>query len=103
MDFLLEKFLLYLKKERNYSSHTIMAYSTDLNQFCEFVSEQHNNISINDINKTFLRSYLAHLKKTLGDRVAFMGGIDASNVLNFGTPRDVEEEVGQGLSRPGHL
>ncbi len=36
---------------------------------------------------------LAHLKKTLGDRIAFMGGIDASNVLNFGTPKDVEEEV----------
>ncbi len=36
---------------------------------------------------------LAHLKETLGDRVSFMGGIDASNVLNFGTPKDVDEEV----------
>ncbi len=36
---------------------------------------------------------LAHLKKTLGDRLAFMGGVDASNLLNFGTPKDVEEEV----------
>lgn len=36
---------------------------------------------------------LAHLKETLGNRVAFMGGIDASNILNFGTPKDVEEEV----------
>lgn len=36
---------------------------------------------------------LVHLKETLGDRVSFMGGIDASNVLNFGTPKDVDEEV----------
>jgi len=36
---------------------------------------------------------LAHLKETLGDRVSFMGGIDASNVLNFGTTKDVDEEV----------
>ncbi|MHA1915862.1 MAG: uroporphyrinogen decarboxylase family protein [Promethearchaeota archaeon] len=36
---------------------------------------------------------LAHLKETLGDKVAFIGGIDGSNILNFGTPKDVEEEV----------
>ena len=36
---------------------------------------------------------LAHLKETLGDRVAFLGGIDGSNILNFGTPKDVKEEV----------
>lgn len=36
---------------------------------------------------------LALLKETLGDQVAFLGGIDASNILNFGTPNDVEEEV----------
>ncbi len=45
---------------------------------------------------------LAHLKKTLGDRVAFMGGIDASNVLNFGTPRDVEEEVRRCFKAAAH-
>jgi hypothetical protein len=36
---------------------------------------------------------LAHLKDTLGDKVAFLGGIDCSNILNFGTPKDVEKEV----------
>ena len=36
---------------------------------------------------------LAHLKETMGDRVAFLGGIDGSNILNFGTPKDVEDEV----------
>ena len=36
---------------------------------------------------------LANLKDTLGDRIAFLGGIDCSNILNFGTPKDVYEEV----------
>ena len=36
---------------------------------------------------------LVHLKDTLGDKIAFLGGIDGSNILNFGSPRDVDEEV----------
>lgn len=36
---------------------------------------------------------LAFLKETLGDRLSFMGGMDASRVLNFGTAREIEDEV----------
>jgi hypothetical protein len=36
---------------------------------------------------------LALLKETLGDHLCFIGGIDASDVLNFGTPEDVSKEV----------
>ncbi|MFW9882042.1 MAG: uroporphyrinogen decarboxylase family protein, partial [Candidatus Thorarchaeota archaeon] len=36
---------------------------------------------------------LAHLKETLGDRVSFMGGMDSTRTLSFGTPKEVEEEV----------
>ena len=36
---------------------------------------------------------LAHLKESLGDRVSFMGGMDATRTLSFGTPKEVEEEV----------
>lgn len=36
---------------------------------------------------------LTYLKETLGDRVCFMGGMDASRVLNFETPKEIEEEV----------
>jgi hypothetical protein len=36
---------------------------------------------------------LAYLKETFGDYIAFLGGMDASDVLNFGTPKDVGEEV----------
>jgi len=36
---------------------------------------------------------LAKLKESLGDKVCFMGGMDSSRALNFGTPKDVEEDV----------
>jgi hypothetical protein len=36
---------------------------------------------------------LAHLKETLGDKLSFMGGMDATRTLSFGTPKEVEEEV----------
>ena len=41
---------------------------------------------------------LAHLKDTLGDQLCFIGGIDASDILNFGSPKDVEEEVKRCIS-----
>jgi hypothetical protein len=45
---------------------------------------------------------LANLKETLGDRVAFLGGIDGSNILNFGTPKDVYEEVKRCIKAAAH-
>jgi uroporphyrinogen decarboxylase len=44
---------------------------------------------------------LAQLKETLGDKVAFLGGMDSSNILNFGTPKDVEEDVKRCLREAG--
>ncbi len=44
---------------------------------------------------------LAHLKNTLGDRICFIGGIDSSRVLNFGTPQDIEEEVKRCINAAG--
>ncbi|KKN15787.1 hypothetical protein LCGC14_0982490 [marine sediment metagenome] len=45
---------------------------------------------------------LAYLKETLGDSVVFLGGIDSSNILNFGTTKDVEEEVKRCFNAAGH-
>ena len=36
---------------------------------------------------------LLGLKESLGDRLCFMGGLDSSGVLTYGTPKDVEENV----------
>jgi hypothetical protein len=36
---------------------------------------------------------LAELKNTLGDRLCFMGGLDSSGILTYGTSKEVEENV----------
>ena len=44
---------------------------------------------------------LAHLKESLGDKVALLGGMDSSRILSFGTPKDVEEDVKKCLKAAG--
>jgi hypothetical protein len=36
---------------------------------------------------------LGHLKGTIGDKISFMGGMDSTRVLNFGTKKEIEEDV----------
>jgi len=45
---------------------------------------------------------LAYLKQTLGDHLSFMGGIDSSRVLNFGSPQDIEKEVKRCVEAAGN-
>ncbi|MBY9009999.1 MAG: hypothetical protein KGD74_09060 [Candidatus Lokiarchaeota archaeon] len=45
---------------------------------------------------------LASLKQTLGDKLSFMGGIDSSRILNFGTPDDIVQEVKRCLKAAGY-
>ncbi|HME56301.1 MAG TPA: uroporphyrinogen decarboxylase family protein [Candidatus Lokiarchaeia archaeon] len=44
---------------------------------------------------------LSALKKKFGDRLVFLGGIDSSRILNFGTPDDIENEVKRCLAAAG--
>lgn len=44
---------------------------------------------------------LAELKKSLGDRLCFMGGLDSSGILTYGTPKDVEENVKKSIEIAG--
>ncbi|MCP4764254.1 MAG: hypothetical protein GY870_20945 [archaeon] len=44
---------------------------------------------------------LAGLKEKLGDKLCFMGGLDSSGVLTFGTPNDVAENVKKCLKAAG--
>jgi len=53
----LDKFISYLKIERNYSPHTILNYSADLEEFLEFAGQK----AIDQIDYHFLRRYLAQL------------------------------------------
>ena len=54
----LERFLNYLRVEKNYSRHTLTNYSLDLNDFFSFVG----GIRLDEIDLLVLRKYLAFLK-----------------------------------------
>jgi len=45
---------------------------------------------------------LAYLKQTLGDKLSFMGGIDSSPILNFGTSDDIIQEVKRCVKAAGN-
>ncbi len=54
----LDKFLSYLEIEKNYSSHTLLNYRLDLEDFLKFSTET----PIESVDYLLLRKYLAHLR-----------------------------------------
>ena len=72
MDKHLDKFLAYLKVEKNYSAHTLTSYTHDLREFYKFLGERH----IESVEVLILRQYLALLrndnlsKRTVARRMA---------------------------------
>lgn len=55
----IQNYINFLKFEKNFSNHTIIAYENDLMDFADFISEK----SISDINKNDIRSFLTFLSE----------------------------------------
>jgi integrase/recombinase XerC len=72
----IDKFLNYLKIERNYSAHTVVNYGVDLREFNAFLSEYSKDISIKEIDYFLLRKFLAVLstkqlnKRTIARKIS---------------------------------
>lgn len=67
MKALIEKYLKYLQVEKNASSHTIRAYSNDLNSFNEFLSESRDvktDPTVESISRLDIRLWLGELSET---------------------------------------
>src|SRR5689334_24297550 len=62
---IIQSFLSYLQFEKRYSSHTILAYEEDLQQFFTFLNGQFNmpEPALAEIAPAFIRSWLASLKE----------------------------------------
>ena len=57
-----EKFVNYLSSEKRFSEHTIVAYSTDLSQFIQFLSANFQiKDEVSEINFQIVRSWIASL------------------------------------------
>ena len=60
---IINQFLLYIEKERNFSKNTIRSYKNDLIQFNEFLSKYDNSLNFLNIDKTAIQFYIQHCSK----------------------------------------
>lgn len=58
---LIEKYLRYLRYERNYSPHTEISYSVDLGQFSDFISQQHPGVDVKSVDGDVVRLWIVSL------------------------------------------
>lgn len=61
---LLQDFLAYLKFEKRYSSHTLIAYTGDLEDWAFYLREEMGVLSIREVKAMMIRSWLASLKES---------------------------------------
>ena len=57
----IENFLNYLKFEKRYSDHTLVAYKTDLNQFISFILLEFEIENLKEVSHSIIRSWIANL------------------------------------------
>lgn len=100
---IIQSFLNYLKFEKRYSSHTLVSYETDLSDFFVYIDVQFGETSLNKINHSFIRSWLAGLKdkgltsKSINRKISSLksffkyhlknGAIEASPMVNVISPK----------------
>lgn len=60
---LIQKYLDYLRVEKNFSSLTEISYSTDLSQFASFVKSIDASLTIHDVDSDIIRAWLVDLMK----------------------------------------
>jgi integrase/recombinase XerC len=61
---LIKSFIEYLTYQKRYSPHTIVSYDNDLCGFFDFIELQFGSIKIEEINASFVRSWLATMKES---------------------------------------
>ena len=98
---LIQEFLDYISKEKNYSQNTVISYRTDLIDLCGFLERtMGENFSIKSVTRNEIRPYLRELimnklsKKTYNRRVA---SIKSFFKYLFVTEQ-VEKDIGSAIN-----
>lgn len=58
---LIEKYIRYLRYEKNYSLHTEISYSEDLSQFVEFLAEHFSDTDIKHVDRDIIRMWIVSM------------------------------------------
>lgn len=58
---LIEKYIKYLRYEKNYSLHTEISYSADLTQFQNFLNEHFADVILKDVDNDIIRMWIVSL------------------------------------------
>ncbi len=58
---MISEFLQYLQYEKNYSSHTVLSYRTDLYQFCDFLQTDPPNFSPEMVSQAVIQQWILSL------------------------------------------
>lgn len=61
---IIDQFLQYLQYERNYSTHTVLSYSKDLNQFSDFVVSEQGSFTLSQIDTDLVRLWIVALMES---------------------------------------
>mgnify|MGYP003573853622 len=56
-----ESFISYLKNEKRYSSHTVVAYKNDLDQFVLFCTDMFGEFNVKEVNSKVVRNWVVQL------------------------------------------
>ncbi len=71
-----EQFFRFLETEKRYSTHTLTAYQSDLEQFGSFLGDFHPDLQLHQVDYSTLRQWVAELSKkgmaarTIGRKIA---------------------------------
>lgn len=61
---IVEKYIDYLRYEKNYSTHTEISYSTDLIQFKDFVESFHTGVDLLQVSPDIIRAWMVSLMES---------------------------------------
>lgn len=56
----IDKFILYIQVEKNYSTHTVVSYEYDSLQFLTFLRDHDCSTDLASITKTHVRRFIQH-------------------------------------------
>lgn len=59
-----DKFLGYIRDEKRYSKHTVIAYGNDIGQFHDFLNRKLANFVLSDVNHKLIRDWIVVLMST---------------------------------------